>query len=550
MVPQPGLCALTCMLQRAIQLLQMQSLLRYGLVRKGGVFRAWQTACIDELERSGLAQLCCIIDAASSPNDNAFERYRSSQHLPSQARMDRDFDGVSIVECRDAEQQNLDFILSFGDKSDVAELIDAARYGVWSFGPEVAGFWEIYYGTGVTCATLVKLQHRSNGNIVLKRGCFSTIRESFRQNAEQLFSEFPTWPVQVCRDIASGVAQYFEDAVELAVPERYHTPSALQIALMRAQEKKNAVKRYLTIQLFSIDWSVFALKGSPADYIGRDARADVSSLGEYRKEAFLADPCVVKRNGSTYVFCEEYSRQYNRGRIVAFELNGEKQPRPRTAIDEPYHLSFPQVFEHDGEMYCIAESAAVRSLGLYRAVEFPHRWKYVQTLLQNVRAVDTSILRYNGKWWLFFTSGKGPRSGDHSHLYIWYADDLFATWRPHAANPVKIDVRCARPAGPFFEHEGAIYRPTQDCSHTYGGAIRINRLDKLTEFEFNETVVGRIRPPAGPYSRGIHTLSCAGDWCIVDAKRYVFNPAGILTIAKDGVKALIRSNRMARSART
>jgi hypothetical protein len=159
-------------------------------------------------------------------------------------------------------------------------------------------------------------------------------------------------------------------------------------------------------------------------------------------------------------------------------------------------------------------------------------------------------LRFNGKWWLFCTSGKGPRSGDQSHLYIWHAPDLFGPWTPHGVNPVKIDVRSARPAGPFFEHDGQLYRPAQDCSRTYGGALRINRVEKLTELEFEETVVGRIRPPTGAYSRGIHTLSSAGEWCIVDAKRYVFNPSGILTICKDAARAVMRANRIAPSART
>ena len=66
--------------------------------------------------------------------------------------------------------------------------------------------------------------------------------------------------------------------------------------------------------------------------------------------------------------------------------------------------------------------------------------------------------------------------GYHSHLYIFYADELLGPWRPHSKNPVKIDVRSAGPAGPFFWYEGALYRPTQDCSRLYGGCINITRI--------------------------------------------------------------------------
>ena len=61
-------------------------------------------------------------------------------------------------------------------------------------------------------------------------------------------------------------------------------------------------------------------------------------------------------------------------------------------------------------------------------------------------------------------------------LHIWWSDDLFGQWRPHAANPVKIDARSARPAGTPFVHAGTLYRPAQDCSHTYGGAVAICRV--------------------------------------------------------------------------
>jgi hypothetical protein len=312
---------------------------------------------------------------------------------------------------------------------------------------------------------------------------------------------------------------------------------------MRVLEKTNAAVRYLRLHLCSIDWNIFALQAEPADFIGRDAAADVRSLCKNTKNRFLADPCVVARDSQTLVFCEEYSGKVNRGVIVAMELHGDGAAKPRVAIEEPYHLSFPQVFEHDGEFLCILETAGMQTLDLYRAAEFPYSWEKIRTLLRNVRAVDAALLRFNGKWWLFCTSGKGPRQGDFSHLYIWYADDLFATWTPHLRNPVKVDARSSRPAGQFFTHDGVLYRPTQDCSRTYGGAIRINRIDKLSETEFEETVVGQIRPPAGRYRFGIHTLSCAGGWCIVDAKRYLFNPSGVAAICKDAAKALIRRAR-------
>jgi hypothetical protein len=172
-------------------------------------------------------------------------------------------------------------------------------------------------------------------------------------------------------------------------------------------------------------------------------------------------------------------------------------------------------------------------------VELPHRWELFHTLLEDFSAADSTLLRHDNKWWLFCTSSESFRRGHNSHLYIWYADELYGTWKPHPRNPVKIDIRSSRPAGQFFTHGGNVYRPAQDCSRTYGGALRINRIDKLSESEFEERTVGTITPPRKSYNKGIHTISLAGDYCIVDAKRYVFNRAGIMILCRLAGKAVL-----------
>jgi len=66
---------------------------------------------------------------------------------------------------------------------------------------------------------------------------------------------------------------------------------------------------------------------------------------------------------------------------------------------------------------------------------------------------------------LFFTDAD---DGPLTKLRVWFADDLLGSWCPHPGNPVKPDIRSARPAGTPFVHDGALYRPAQDCSRTYG----------------------------------------------------------------------------------
>lgn len=100
-------------------------------------------------------------------------------------------------------------------------------------------------------------------------------------------------------------------------------------------------------------------------------------------------------------------------------------------------------------------------------------------------------------------------------LHLFFADDpLSASWTPHPLNPIVSDVSNARPAGPIFAHDGALYRPAQDCSLRYGFAVNLNRIDLLTETSYAETRVETILPRKDLLAA--HTLSHAGEWNFVD----------------------------------
>ena len=541
--------------------------LKYGVVLSCGTLKAWQLACIQELEASGQARLACVVNDTSTSSllsadvrDGAYERFCGMLRLPSQSAVStsalrQNRSDLLEIEApqpptgldwkQDLRDLDLDFILLFGERALGAELLDVARHGVWQFvhsdparlSTAAPCFWEIYHDHDVTGAMLVRIENDHVAGVVLKSACFPTIRDSFEQNFETAFAALPAWPAQVCRDIIRGTATYFYDEPLPNAPAHYGVPSLLHILHLRALEVRTRFARYVQSRFYSIDWNLFVLKGSPSQFIGADKQAEVTELFPYTKGLYLADPCVVQRGAQTYVMCEEYRYKTNLGVVAAFEVQSNGVARPQVAIEEPYHLSYPHVFEDGGEVFCVTESARAKKVCLYRAVEFPHRWEYVRTLLDDFRAADSTLLRFDNKLWLFCTGGEHPKRGDNTHLYIWYADNLLGEWTPHARNPVKIDARSSRPAGEFFTHENVLYRPTQDCSRTYGGAIRINRIDTLTETDFKESVVGLIRPPATNYNKGIHTISSAGGWCIVDAKRYVFDPTSFIY----GLKLMLKS---------
>jgi hypothetical protein len=147
-------------------------------------------------------------------------------------------------------------------------------------------------------------------------------------------------------------------------------------------------------------------------------------------------------------------------------------------------------------------------------------------LIADVEARDPTIVRHDGRWWCFFTDG---RQGAMSHLHVWWSDSFEGPWRPHSGNPVKIDVRSARPAGTPFVFDGALHRPAQDCSRSYGGAVVVQRVDRLTPDDFDEHEVARIEPH-GTWrdAAGCHTLSAWGERTLLDAHWRVAIPHALV----------------------
>src|SRR6185312_12504981 len=73
------------------------------------------------------------------------------------------------------------------------------------------------------------------------------------------------------------------------------------------------------------------------------------------------------------------------------------------ALERPYHLSYPFVFEHEGSAYMIPETLGSRRIELYRAKAFPFEWELVHILKEDIDAVDTTLWIQGGIYY-FFTS--------------------------------------------------------------------------------------------------------------------------------------------------
>lgn len=257
-------------------------------------------------------------------------------------------------------------------------------------------------------------------------------------------------------------------------------------------------------------------------FLEREARPDIRWLPPPPRGKYHSDPFGLTRDGITAIFFEEYDFRSNKGVISCVREEAKHLfSRPTVVINLPFHASYPFLIEHAGSVYCVPETGDGREIALYRAKDFPLQWKKEVTLVEGVRALDSSIFEWDGMFWLFCTD---EDDGPFSKLRVWFAPKLHGPWKAHPGNPVVTDVQSARPAGTPFEVGGELYRPGQDCSRTYGGAITVSRVARLSTTDYREERAATVGPlRAGPYSKGMHTLSSFGGRTLIDAKWKAFN---------------------------
>ena len=215
-------------------------------------------------------------------------------------------------------------------------------------------------------------------------------------------------------------------------------------------------------------------------------RRDVSDV----PADFVADPFMVRVNHTWHMFFEVMNRQTGKGEIgLATSENGIKWTYQQIVLVEPFHLSYPYVFEWMNDYYMIPETHEAGSIRLYKTRQFPVGWSYVGTLMSGPRFSDSSIVRHADKWWLF-TETDLKMNFDTIRLY--YADDLLGPWYEHPQSPiVHGNPRIARPAGRVLVLGDKVVRYAQDCYPTYGMQVRAFEITELTPTKYYEREVGR-----------------------------------------------------------
>ncbi len=197
---------------------------------------------------------------------------------------------------------------------------------------------------------------------------------------------------------------------------------------------------------------------------------------------FAADPFLIENDGKYFIYFELLNRKTGQGDIAYAESQDLRNwDYKKIVIDEPFHLSYPYVFEWGEEHYMIPESGDDYTVRLYKSSAFPQKWEYIGNLLEGFKYRDPSIFRFNNKWWMFVNYP------DNDGLHLFFSDSLFNGWKLHPQSPIMVmNKKYARSAGRVFNYNGNLYRLAQDCDDYYGKQVFCFEISELTDSTYIE----------------------------------------------------------------
>ncbi|MCC5794981.1 MAG: hypothetical protein JJT85_09640 [Chromatiales bacterium] len=424
-----------------------------------------------------------------------------------------------------------DLLLRFGFRILRGAILDLPPYGVWSYhhgdsdryrgGPP--GFWELINNEPATGCTLQVLTEELDGGPVLGK---------LHRRSHPVSAELNYFAIS-----ESGIA-LFEYGIQRLKrfqgdPAGFHAslerPDATHAHIYRSPDNLT-MTRYVARRLRhharsrirrrnKVQWSIALRPGSSLDVVTEHQQP--SHWLRPDPSRFWADPFLYPQGGNLYLFLEEYLYAQNKALISVARVNGEHtgllEP-PQPVLECPHHLSFPFVFQHEGEHFMLPEQRQGQALVLYRSSGFPFSWRPYRTLLANTEVVDPVLFQHGGYWWLFCSYARHGNGDNNLHLY--YATDLDGEFRPHPMNPVRSSLVGSRMAGAMHVEAGRLLRPAQNCLHRYGGSMIIWQVDTLTPDSWGEQQVHELLPESSsPFPEGLHSLSLAGGAIATDGYR-------------------------------
>lgn len=231
---------------------------------------------------------------------------------------------------------------------------------------------------------------------------------------------------------------------------------------------------------------------------------------------WLADPFVFKYNGKNYLFAECANIFSNKGHIRCLCID-EKKKKWRKVFVQKNHMSFPNVFKHGEEIYCIPETSQRNQIILFKSIVFPYVWSDPITLVDGVKCVDNIILGNN-----IFSYFEGDGLRKFSNVFNSCIPSQFYQDKNNNL----------RPAGNPFIYKNMTLFPFQLNENHYGGGVAFYTLESNSFIENKKyrLTENNLKQNGVKECRGIHTYNANEDYETIDILYKRFSILAILGI--------------------
>ncbi len=467
---------------------------------------------------------------------NAFETRNLSDLIdcptlmvtPKETRFSDRIDKADLEKIADFK---IDVLIRGGFKILRGGILKIAKYGVWSYhhgdnainrgGP--AGAWEVLENWPKTGVLLQILTEDLDGGIKLFESNSRTDYLSIKRNKNRYYWKALSFIPRKLEELhVLGEKKFFEKIDDLNEMPLFYSNRLYKMPT-NAQLLKNIPGKFLHVlktrlaNIFYFNQWILLFKFEKENKMSKSFFRFKRMIPP--KDRFWADPFILHRDGTYYIFLEEYEYKLGRGNISVIEMDDKgNYGSSKIVLDKEYHLSYPFIYEEDDELYMIPESSQNKSVELYKCTEFPLKWELVEVMFKDTMATDVTIFKQNDTYWLFAALRENEGAPSDDELYLYHSESLVGgNWVPHPMNPVVSDVEYARPAGNIFRYKGGLFRPAQNGSKGYGYGIQIREIKILNKTEYRETQVQSIHPSWDRDLISTHTLNSEGKLTIIDA---------------------------------
>lgn len=285
---------------------------------------------------------------------------------------------------------------------------------------------------------------------------------------------------------------------------------------------------------FKIRLLSFDSKADIFDIVKGSKVMDVPCLNPYYKPnptIIVADPFLFVKDKRLFLFYEEKGLCTPGVLNMTSTTDLKEWTKPVTILQEPFHLSFPWVFEEDGTVYMIPETGKDGSVRLYKADnDGLTRFSLLKRLITEPkdRQVtmgygDSCIVKKEGTYYLFTMLQYEDKVNT---LELYTSNQLAGEYVQHPQSPIVKSQKTGRNAGCILKMDGRLVRPSQDCTNRYGDNVHLSEITTLTPTTYGEQLIREnIIPTSIPfYKEGGHQWNVVpflGKWIVAtDAKEY------------------------------